>query len=386
MIFGRVVRDRLLWLFTAGSLLVAGLRLTVLAVLHPPDGRAMSWDLRARHEELRLLEQHHYPRADILSSEGVVSAANSVYPPNAFPWLWLLSPFGDLRWNQLWHGAWSLAALAVVLRFAWGVGAATSRLGGLACVSGVLAIAANFGTFTAGQYGLIQLVLMLGATLMLYRGRTLGSGVLFGVSMFKPTNAVMMAAMFLRERSWAALAVGASVVAASAIGVGLWSNHWPTALLAATYPQGSMLFTEEGVSLVMLVAALGVSPQLASLVCAVAGFALLLYALRFVDGRRDPLLVLALVGFVTRVSMYHRPYDDGLLSFLFLACLRQWISAPSSRTTAVVLLMAATLQVPSPLVQLAPHGFTLAMVAVWSIAMVCVIIPAPGQSGSPRRC
>ncbi len=379
MTLGRVAQDRLLWIFTMMCLVIACLRLALLVFLPLPEGRAMSWDLRARHEELRLLEQGHYPRSDILFAEGVTPSANTVYPPNAFPWLWLLSPFGDFRWSQLWHGAWSLASLALVLRFAWGIGAATSRVAGLACVSGVLAVAANFFTFKAGQYGLVELALMLGATLTLYRGRSRLSGLLFGISLFKPTNAVMMAAMFLCERRYAGLAIAAIVVMASAAAVSMWSGHSPIELLTRTYPPGGARFTGQGYSLVTLISALGIAPRTASIACAAVGFAGLFYALRFVDGARDPLLVLALVGFVMRISMYHRGYDDLLLVFLLLACLRLWIATPSLRTTAVTLALLATLQAPRGNSVDSSLSLACAVFAIWTCAMIVVLVQAPAR-------
>jgi len=379
MTLGRETQERLLRLFTAACLLVAGLRLAALAMSGP-----LSWDLQLRHNELRLLEQFHYPREDLLLAAGIVSPANTVYPPHAFPWLWLLAPFADFGLNQLWHGVWSLAALAVLLRFAWGVGAPLSRPAGWACMSGTLALAANFSTFRLGQYGLIQMVLMLGATLALYRGHSARSGLLFGITLFKPTNAALMTAVFLRERRFAALAVAALVVTASAVAVGWWSGHSIAALLAITYPPGGMRFTADGTSLVTLVAAWGVPPREASLLCAMAGFAVLFGALRWVDGPRDPLLVLALTGFVTRISLYHRPYDDLLLVFLLLALFRLWIVAPSWRTTAVTLALTTTLHLPSRLVT--SQGAMLAMFAVWTVAVVLVLVEASRGTRAERRC
>ncbi len=384
MTFAPATEARLLFLFTALNLVVACLRITLLVVSPLPDGQTFSGDLAQRHAELRLLEQHHYPRTTILAAEGIPSPANTVYPPNAFPVLWLLSPFADFRLNQLWHGAWSLAALGVVLRFAFDVGAASSRLAGFACMSGVLAIAANATTAKMGQYGLILLALMLGSTLALSRGRTLTSGLLFGIALFKPTNAVMMAAVFVRERRWTALAVAALVVAASTAAVSLWSGHSPLDLLAATYPVGGMRFTKLGYSLITLVSTLGVPPQLASLICAVAGFAGLLLALGLIEGRRDPLLVLALVGFATRVSFYHRAYDDLLLVFLLLACLRLFIRTPSWRTMALALMMVATLHLPSFLTT--SRLAMLAVFAVWTIAMISVIRRPPASGEVGPRC
>ncbi len=380
MTLGREARDRLLWLLTAASLLIAAMRLVALVLSPMPPGLAMSWDLRARHEELRLFEQGHYPRAAILSAEGVPSSSNTVYPPNAFPALWLLSPFAEFRSNQIWLGAWSLAALAVVLRFAFGVGVATSRAAGFACASSVAAITANFLTLKAGQYGLILLALMLMSTLSLYRGRPRLAGFLFGIALFKPTNVVMLAAVFLRERRYAGLAVAALVVLASAGAVSFWSGHSPLDLLGETYPPGGARFTQQGYSLVTLLSAEGVAPRTASIFCALAGFASLLYAMRFVGGTRDPLLVLALVGFVTRISLYHHLYDDGLLIFLLLACLRLWIAAPSWRSSAVTLALLATLHVPGRITVEASYGLSAAVFAIWTLAMVFVLVHAPARA------
>ncbi len=325
-------------------------------------------DLHRRHEELRLLEAHHYPRAAILRTEGVTSPENSVYPPNAFPWLWLLSPFSNFQWNQAWNAAWSFAALGVVLHYAWGLGASTSRLAALACMSAVLPMLANFSTFAFGQYGLIQIALMLGSTLALRQGRSSPSGLLFGIALFKPNNVMLMTALFLRERRYVSLLVASAIVLASAAAVSLWSGHALSELVVTTYPPGGMKFTQEGYSLVTIVSTLGVPPRTASLICAVAGFATLAYALRFVDIKRDPLLVFALIGCVTRISMYHRHYDDVLLVFLYLACLRLWIVAPSWSTTAVMLAMAATLN--------APFRFQIptADMIVWATAMIFFIV------------
>ncbi len=377
---------RLLRFFTAACLLIFCLRLLALVTSLGDVGQVYSWDLRSRHAELRLLEQGHYPRAEILRAEGIASPANSVYPPNAFPWLWLLAPFADFRLNQFWLGAWSLAGLGFVLGFAWSVGAAASRLGGLACVSAVLAMASTFSTFKAGQYGWVQLALMLGMTLALYRGRAAASGLLFGIALFKPSNIALMLAVFLRERRYAALAIAALVVAASAAAVSLWSGHSPLALLGTTYPSGGMLFTGQGYSLVTLLSGLGLAPRLASLLCAVIGFAALFLGLRCIDVPRDPLLVLALTGFVTRISLYHRYYDDLLLVFLLLACLRLWITAPSWPAIAATLAVLATLLIPDHVLVAPPHLLTVALLAVWTLALFVVLAHSPRRGEAGRPC
>ncbi|MBS7538176.1 glycosyltransferase family 87 protein [Ancylobacter lacus] len=346
----------------------------------------MSTDLYERHEEVRLLAGGHYPRADILRAEGVGSTANTVYPPNAFPWLWLLSPFESFRLNQLWHGAWSLAALGVVLGYAFAVGAAFSGAAAVACLAAVLSMPAVFATFRAGQYGLILLALMLGSTLLLSRGRACQAGFLMGIALFKPTYAATMSVVFLRERRYAGLAVAGLVVAASLAGVCLWSGHGPLALVAATYPVGGMRFTGQGYSLVSLLAATGIPPQFASLLCAGAGLTGLFAALRFLDAPRDPLAVLALAGLAARISFYHRGYDDVLLIFLALACLRRWIAAPCWPSAAVALATLVSLQLPGRWLHPAPPGLVLTLFATWIGAAVFVVAEGSGKSMAPQPC
>lgn len=382
----RWTMSRMLWLFALANLLLACLRLAMLVMIPLPEGMVFSVDLHQRHEEVQLLLDGHYPRTNILRAEGIASDANTVYPPNAFPWVWLFSPFASFRLNQIWHGAWSLAALGIVLHYAWTVGAAVSRPAGIACLSAVLAMPAVFVNFRNGQYGLILLAIMLASTKLLYRGRSRLAGLLFGVGLFKPTNVAMMAAVFLHERRYAGLVAAGLVVGASLTAVCLWSGHGPLALVAATYPLGGMRFTEQGHSLVSLVAAMGVPPQPASLLCAAAGFAGLLAALRWVDGGRDPLLVLALTGIAARISFYHRSYDDVLLIFLALACLRLWIVAPSPRTAAVALTMLASLHVPARWINPPSLALMAALFAIWIGTAAIVVAGARRTDGARPPC
>lgn len=318
-------------------------RLARLAVIEPA---AFSWDLKSRHWEVRQFANGFYPRMALVPEDRRHYGINTVYPPNALPWMWVLSPFRAVGFNQILVAAASVAGLGVVLAFAWFAGRRVSVEGAWLLMAAAFSVKANTFALHAGQYALILNGLMVGSMVLLLRQRVLGAGALWAVALMKPTSALLMGFAFLSWRRAAGLVVAAVVVVASGVVAAGWAGYSIFEVLAATYGQSPLAFTAEGQSLVSVLAAAGVPARMAT----VAGLAVAAVAMLALRGplmaRNDALLWLAVTGYFSRVCFYHLHYDDVLLVFLLMALLRQWLVDRRAASLVIALGVGATLWLP----------------------------------------
>ena len=289
--------------------------------------------------------------------------ALGVYPP----WSYVMSVpllFPEtLRGATTWFVALNGGLLAVLAAWAWGTG---WRLAGPAfafgCTLGVLVLDGVARTLTVGNYGVVVLVLLVGALVFAERGRAGLAGTLFGLSLLKPTLAgpfvLPLMVIAWRGGPWGVFRL---LGCATAVVVGTSLVFW---WVTGTDPVTAFLkgqtylpyFATEG----------GGSPQLWRTYLTLPGvrvgaFHLELdqYAGMVLSLAVGTLAALALArrgtaleqfGVASVVAMtwtYHRPYDSLLLVFLLLALAAHglrgerpgapWIAVPTTLVVGVTL-------------------------------------------------
>jgi len=312
--------------------------------------RPLSGDLRTRHAELRQFEQGRYPRKELLPPEIQASRVNTVYPPNAQPLNWLLAPFRQFPANQIWHTGWNLTATGLLLLFAWRLGAGVSRASGWLLVAAVLAMQSLHLSLRMGPPTPIIAALLLAAMLLWGHGRATAAGILWGLSLLKPSNALMMGFAFLSARgAWAsarALAAAAAVVLTLAVLAAAWTGQEVVELLSLTYAPTGLRFTARGGSLVSLLHVAGLPPHWGTKLAFAAGILTMGLLWTRLRHRGEPLLWLAVTGYADRVFFYHYPYDDFLLVFLLLALLSCWLRDRRTASLLLALGVGASLWLP----------------------------------------
>lgn len=161
-----------------------------------------------------------------IHSETTGTWIGSGYPPWAFLWTNLFIPPLDIGIARWWFFACNLAALGVLVAFAWSVIPNGTLFQRSFVVASTLSASAIGTTLGNGQWGLILPALLILASRQLSRGRPLSAGALFAVSLLKPTFSFAHANGFLARRAWSPLALSCllTVAAAGLVGWHLGTN------------------------------------------------------------------------------------------------------------------------------------------------------------------
>ncbi|MEM7308664.1 MAG: glycosyltransferase family 87 protein [Planctomycetota bacterium] len=326
---------------------------------NPYDVQERVWALqegRAAAAVARRVE----PRSD-LGAPGVVGD-----PPWAFVSGAVLygAPWPEVRW--IFAGV-SLAALAVLGRWAWRLGRPFGKRGAALLSAAALAPAAHGTAIGLGQPATIVLALL--ALLLALERRRVASGLILGVANLKLNVAAPFVLPFLARGRWAAIAVAGAYWLACSLLVWRWLATDPLEWTGQMF-WGTPLLELADVGALSFLAERGLGGPGTVLLLALAAAGVGLAGLRTLRGR--PLLEsFAVAGVVARVGTYHRVYDNGLIVFLLVALGVAFLERPTRSRAAAFLAVGVTLWLPS---RLADGGPAVALqLAVWcgATALLC---------------
>jgi len=304
-----------------------------------------------------------YPHASVSGQTGAVRTA---YPPTSFllfaPWL---PPKLDWSVARGWFALAQGAALAGLVWFAWRRGRdVDARLGWL-LGGAVLAVNGVRADLLFGNMALITTALLLGALLLLERGRAAGAAGVWLAAMVKPQMGWLFAVAWWRRGTARAWVVAALLLGASGGAACLWTN---ASLARALNAGAGEEVAKWGAwtplnNLPVWLGALGLSPHAALLLGAAVAVAAGAWAVMRPALRGDWLGQFAVLGLVNRICVYHNYCDDVLLVFAVVWIgVRTWGDAWFGR--AVWLALVATALLPTSAMSLAPIKG--AVLVVWS--------------------
>jgi len=215
--------------------------------------------------------------------------------------------------------------------------------------AGVGLISAVCLTFSVGNYGLVELTLLLLTLVALRTRRVSAAGLLLGFAAIKPTFAVPFGLLVLNRRDKRAAAISFGVVGVAVLAfVGLTRRNPLDTWLAAQRHLNQ--YTGTGGGLPQLIGWLGV-PEPAGSAGLAAGVLAAAAAVLYRFRRTDLLVRAAIVGVAARLWCYHRHYDDLLLAFLLAGLLARAVSStaqtrPSRSAALAAAGVGLTLWVP----------------------------------------
>lgn len=325
----------------------------VLRIASEFSGRGSSYwhvDLRTLFREQSSFYRGVYPAADVAAGEAGAGAVHSDYPPYSFVLMVACLPPGlSWRGTELWFATCQLAALAVLVGFAWrrgravGSGAAWLLAGSVLAMTGLRAdlLFGNLGTIMAAM-----LVLLLGA---LERGRWTQVGAAWVASVLKPQMGWLFALCFFSRRRWRTLAVAALTLLALGGVAFWWTGVTPLTMLQSKYSNRvtTMALLPERHNLISLLGGWGVPASVGVVSGAIAGMAWVWVALRGRLKAADGLGQFAFVGLVNRICTYHNACDDLLMIFALVWLGRSAWRGDTRGAWAVFLLLGATVWAPS---------------------------------------
>jgi hypothetical protein len=293
------------------------------------------------------------------------------YPPWIFAteMLWLLPKW---RATCLLVSAWNLAAFALLMIWAYRVGARFGREEGLFLAISAAAISSICTSWRNGQFGVLMVGFLLAAMLCDERNRSIAAGILLGIASMKPTISAPFFLIFLARRQWSVLAAAFVYLAIAVVAVWAITGAPPPDMLREMF-YGQKLTNMDGYGPEDWLKAMGLSHSLSSGIPSVLGIvAGLGIAFAF---RKLPLLpLMGMMSVIARLWAYHRHYDNVVLIFLLVALGERALRRKDGFSIAAFLIVGASLWLPAKATEfeifrayqmLAWFGGLIALCAIW---------------------
>lgn len=354
--------------------------LAVLTCVSLGQGMVLAWrsgsdiDLASRANEYAWFRAGHYPNPSIAPATVQPRPPYSVYPPYAFPMLALFFEPGGLLQGRVVVELLSLVAIVALAAFGQ---RAVPRAATLAALAGP-AIAGNGSAVALGQFSIICVGLLISQVLLLQRGKTVAAGCCWALAMLKPQIALAFAALFVVRRQWVGLLVGGAMLVALSALACWWTGVAPSGLADHWLMRSSLSFAaDQKVSGPAQVASWlktdGRVVQWSAVALLVGMSGGLGLALRRLPRPPDMLDLAGICGVLGAVLVYHRHYDNVMLLFTLLACLRRAVSRPSLAWTVALFAMGFSLWIPQRLFEQLPAQQFLRPV-IWSVVAAMLLV------------
>lgn len=276
------------------------------------------WDLRTLASDQSLFYARIYPHFAVTPTLVGMPAAQTAYPPFAFPLFmpWLPPGLGSMA-TRAWFTFCQLSALGLILRFVWRQG---RRAGlGLSCLlaGSVLAMSGVRADLLFGNMALIATALVVVMHDAAERGRWGGAAGVWVMSLVKPQIGWLFGWELLRARRWRAT-IGAAVALAGATAVGcIWTHATPWRILRSNWSGdlSGWTSTMQLNNLPTLASGLGLPAGAGLVIFALAGVIVAATWLRGPPAGTGMLPRFAVLGLLNRICTYHNYCDDVLLVF-----------------------------------------------------------------------
>lgn len=292
------------------------------------------------------------------------------YPPWATAFGILLVPPFAQEWVRIYFSALNLAALALVVHYAYRAGARYGTDHARLFAASVLAVASNAVVLRHGQYGIVVnalLVLLLRALERQHFGR---AGLFLGFAALKPQSSAPFAFLLLRRHGIRAVAAAALLIGATTLVASLHVGRSPLHILRQVFGQAAHW---EGGDSGILRLLLEAGVPRAAAIPALAGTSLIVGGALLHRYRHASLaLQAALLCVVARLWAYHRRYDDMLLVFLLIPLAGVTLTRPNRLGWILFFCVGLTLWLPFREVD---HGVPLigAKVTLWLLGLAWLL-------------
>jgi glycosyltransferase involved in cell wall biosynthesis len=316
-------------------------------------------DLRLRWSEEKLIVAGTdptlagHPEADLPDKHRGMTKFGGGYPPWGYATGLLLAP--PLPWTAT---AWYFAvlcfvALAVIGRWAWGLGPEPGVRGNALVAVSVLAIFPIAICLSYGQYTLIASAFLVLCLILLERGNDAWAGVLLGAALIKPHLCGVFALVLLVRGRFRA-AVFTALYLAAASGLVWWmTGSDPLSMLRraseeATDSARAAIFSPQTTNPLAMLALPTFGPKLTTAILGGAGI-VAAGVLLFISRRRGaPLLIdFAICAILTMFAgAYRKHYDCVLLLFPLAALILIWQRSRNRVAGLAALAFGATLWLP----------------------------------------
>jgi len=300
--------------------------------------------------------------------------------------------FFPLPWRatRIYYAGIQLLSLLWLLRWAFVQGRQVDAWCGAFCAAALAATASFCTTLEDGQYGILVLALLAASMQLDEAGWPSTGGLLAGIACLKPNITGPFLLCFVVRRRWRAIAAAVAYLAVASLWIWMAIHTNPLETLGQMM-RGGERFAEVGYGPVSIAIGLGMKPQTATPLIALAGAALsLVLCAKF--SRRPALDLFAIAGVAARLWTYHQNYDNLSVVFLLVALSRTaWprIARPQitrtrgTRSTRIALAaVGVSLWMPAQFTEL--PWFDVVQCCVW-IGGIVVMLRFPAATGGDSR-
>lgn len=266
------------------------------------------------------------------------------YPPWAYFTGMFLVPVVPWSTTKIYFACLNGVSLGVVAYFGFRVGRPYGRLPAIGMATSVLAMGGNSFALGTAQYGLIVNALIVGMTVCHRHDRPVVAGVLYGISLVKPSISAPYVFLLMVRQRWVTIgaAVGYVLIASGTIWWMTGSDPFTMLLqMVDSARAGGGTHGSTAYGPVTIAMFWGVPESVAMVSTAVIGLGLG-WALTWAFRDSPELTQLAIASTIGYFWTFHRAYDDVMLVFLLIALGELALRDPRPGSS-VVFLMAALL-------------------------------------------
>ena len=348
-----------------------------------------SYDLRLRYQEQQYIIKREnpnyvyevlrgYPGANALKIDPTidltpVTAGGGGYPPWAYFTALFLVPAINWPVTKLFFAILNAFSLGIMAWFTYRVTRPYGRLPALGLLTSILAMGSNSYTLGAGQYGLVVNAMIAGMARCLTAERPVGAGMLYGLSLVKPSISAPFFFVLVDQRRWSAITAAIVYIATASVAIWAITGTDPMTMLVQMLDRrragGLLGMGSHGPVDIALLA--GISEPIALIVTAITGLVvsfLVMWAFR----KSHLIILLGTASVLGYLWTVHRTYDDVMLAFLLIAIGHLALRESTLSSGTVFALVAISLWLP-PSASVIPYiGYS--QLIIWIFSLVYLLV------------
>ncbi|MGO9579191.1 MAG: glycosyltransferase family 87 protein [Desulfobaccales bacterium] len=349
-----------------------------------------SCDLRARYHEQQYIirginpnyilewKRGYYKAKDITSYPKLpLSPGGGGYPPWAYFTGLFLVP--GLPWpaTKIFFAILNAFSIGILAWFTYRVTKRYGRLPAIGLASAVLAMGSNSFALGNAQYGIIINAMISGMALCLSANLPILAGLLYGVSLVKPSISAPFFFILIAKRQWAAVAAAIAYIITSSIAISVITGTDPFTMflqfLDVRRAGGVLGGSSSGP--VNIAVYLG-SSEMSALKIIAFIFLVTSFIVIWKFGESSLIVLLAIASVFGYLWTSHRSYDDVMMAFLLIALGDLALKESHLLSYVIFGIVTFTLWLPPSIASIPFVGY--AKIIIWVLSMCYLLFKNRG--------
>jgi hypothetical protein len=295
------------------------------------------------------------------------------YPPWAYFTALFLVPTFNWPVTKLFFAILNTFSLGIMAWFTYWITRPYGRLPAFGLLTSVLAMGSNSFTLGAGQYGLVVNAMIAGMALCLTAERPVGAGMLYGLSLVKPSISAPFFFVLMDRQRKSAIMVTVVYIATASLAIWAITGTDPMTMLIQMLDcrraGGLTGMGDRGAVAIALL--LGISEQIVLTVTAITGLVVSFLVMRAF--RQSHLIILlGTASVLGHLWTVHRVHDDVMMAFLLIASGHLALRESSLPNNIVFALVAISLWLPPSVSAITYIGYS--QLLIWIFSLVYLLV------------